>query len=212
MKPCACVLSIVTMILVLTASSGFADNREVAFYADEGLSSCELQMSTPGLVKVHMLVTGQGNAGAVQFKAPKPACMNDATWVADVWSTEVLAWVGNTQGAGVDVVFECGPLPRYLGYIWFGVTNPAEACCEYAPQPGGGATVVFPGHLAMVVFKSCEYLEKVREVRANAKGLIVNADDTCRCNSRPDGAPQASQSLLTTTRQTTWGAVKALYR
>ena len=104
---------IASLILAFTSSFASAQAHRLEFYGDEALTSCDLAVTTPGLVKVHMLVTGPGNVGAISFKAPKPACMEDAVWISDNWTQPPMyAYAGNTQatvGHGVDVIFGCQP-------------------------------------------------------------------------------------------------------
>jgi hypothetical protein len=197
----------VVLLLTSFAIANAQVNHKLEFFADEGLSICELTMNTAGLVKVHMVVTGPGNFRGISFKAPKPACMTNATWIADIWQQPGMeVYVGNTQQAddyGVDVVFTCSPLPRYLGWIWYNVAGPASSCCAYAPAPGAGnGFIVFPGYLHLMLFSTCNVNEiaYLQQVPAATKGLIVNPNETCRCN------------LPVATRQSTWGGVKALYR
>jgi hypothetical protein len=146
-----------------------------------------------------MVVTGQGGpVVGVSFKAPKPACMGSAVWIADVWQQPiVLSYYGNTQHKdGVETSIDCVPtppiqapyLPLYLGWIWYSVAAPASNCCAYAPEGILGDPTP--------VLRMCEDFVN-RPVQA--RGLVVNPDATCRCDI-PVG-----------TKQTTWGAVKALY-
>lgn len=190
-------------LLVVSFSSvslGQANHR-LEFYADEALSSCELAMNTPGLVKVHMVMTGPGIFRGISFKAPKPACMTNVIFVADVWHQQ-LAIVGNTQ-TGVDAVFICGPMPRYLGWIWYSVAGSVSTCCPYAPEPGSASGfIAFPGYLHAILVPACTEpdIYHTQSVLATTKGLVVNPNEMCRCD------------LPVATQPSTWGAVKALYR
>jgi len=121
------------------------------FYADRALSSCELFLGTPGEVKVHMVITGQGSLAAISFKAPKPACMRSAEWIADSFQN-VYGIAGSTQlPGGVDVIFNCAPLPQYIGAILYEVTEPADACCEYEPLPNSN----YPGSMLILLWPQC---------------------------------------------------------
>jgi hypothetical protein len=200
------VICVSIAILVMLSSAALAQaNYRLEFYADEGLSSCELAMTTAGLVKVHMLVTGHGHLAAMSFKAVKPPCMGNAVWIADIWQG-LAAYYGNTQATagsnGVDVVFECAPLPRYVGWIWFSISEPAAPCCMYGPSPGSwGGRITFPGYMELDIWDTCTPApDGLAAVPMSGKGLVVNANATCACNG-----PVAVQP-------TTWGSVKALYR
>ena len=196
------IIGLAALLLAMVSTVVFAEvTHRLEFYADEGLSSCELAMNTPGLVKVHMVVTGPGILRGISFKAPKPSCMTNVTSLTDVWQ-QPDALAGNTQ-AGVDVLFVCAPLPRYLGWIWYSVAGPVSTCCAYAPEPGSaGGSIMFPGYLHVVLVPACTEPDIYfpESVPADAKGLVVNPDATCRCD------------LPLPVQPTTWGSVKALYR
>jgi hypothetical protein len=192
-------IALAVLLLAVTFSTVFAQNYRLEFYADEALTSCDLAVTGPGLVKVHMLITGEGNLWGISFKAVKPPCMQNASWIADVWQQAGL--VGNngntqaTRGEGVDVAFDCVPLPRYIGWIWFSVTGPIPACCAYSPQHGSySGDVGFPGNMEILL------CGPGLPVPMGGRGVVINPDATCACN------------LPLPTKQTTWGAVKDLYR
>jgi hypothetical protein len=198
------IIGLAALLLAIASTVVSAQvTHRLEFYADEGLLSCELAMTTPGLVKVHMLVTGQGYLGAMSFKAVKPPCMGNAVWIADVWQG-LAGYIGNTQATvhnGVDVVFECGPLPRYIGWIWYSVTEPATPCCMYAPSPGSaGGGITFPGYMEIDVWDKCTEPHGLYVERMSGKGIVINANATCACSGPLPVQP------------TTWGSVKALYR
>ena len=92
-------IALAVLLLAVSFATVFAQNYRLEFYGDEALTSCELSYSSPGLVKVHMLVNGQGGPlSAIQFNANKPACMRNAAWIADVWEqTTVRGIYQNTQ-------------------------------------------------------------------------------------------------------------------
>ncbi|HKW15558.1 MAG TPA: hypothetical protein VJS69_13815 [Candidatus Krumholzibacteria bacterium] len=192
------------VLLAICSSFARAQNYRLELHSDEALSSCELAIPGPGIAKVYMVVTGSpGYFGAVQFKAPKPACMTNSVWVADVWDPQVNAG-GYTQATGgtngVDVVVGCLSLPRYLGSIWYNVTGPVSSCCAYAPQPGqrdGPATII-----NAVIWSDCPLkpTSTIFEGAIQGKGLMINADQSCRCD------------IPLPVQESTWGSVKALYR
>jgi hypothetical protein len=199
------------MFLAISSSSssiafGQADYR-LEFYGDEALSSCELAMTTPGIVKVHMLVTGTGNLAFIQFKAPKTACMGSAVWITDAWQQPPMrAYDGNTQGTvgqGVDVIFECHPLPVYIGSIWYSISEPAQSCCRYEPLPGSRhGEITFPGYMTIGLWSHCAEVPHpdLTQAPMSGKGIVINPNETCVCSG-----PLPTQ-------QSTWGSVKALYR
>jgi hypothetical protein len=204
-------------VCIVLASSALASGQagfRLEFYADETLSSCELAVNTPGLVKVHMVVTGPPGAklSSMAFRAPKPPCMTNAVWLTDVWvQPGMVSYQGNTQGTvgtganvGVDVFFLCQSLPYYVGWIWYSVSGPADPCCAYAPSPGSSTNdVPFPGYLYVIAFHKCPAWSQddtPYDPRMTAKGLMINANSTCRCD------------LPLATEPATWGKVKALYR
>lgn len=186
-------------ILSAVSTTAIAQNYRLEFHSDEALTSCELAVTSPGLIKVHMVVTGQGGPLAgVNFKALKPPCMRSAVWFADVWQQPTIrATAGNTQAVnGVDAILDCNPpppnflryLPVYLGWIWFSVTEPTDPCCVYGPGPT-------PLQTTPTIWMCTDFFAMPMATRA----LVMNPNNSCRC----DG-PVA-------THQTTWGAVKALY-
>lgn len=187
-------------IAFLVSSTAIAQNYRLEFHSDEALTSCELAVTSPGLIKVHMLVAGEGGPLAgVTFKAVKPACMRSAVWIADVWEqTTIRSIAGTTQHPnGVDALLDCPPnippfvsryLPVYLGWIWFSVTEPTDPCCVYEPTKQ-------PGDPFMVLIMCNDF----SGFPMTAGKLVMNANESCRCD------------MPLATRQTTWGAVKALY-
>jgi len=193
--------------LAALSSLARAQNYRLEFHSDEALSSCELSVNTPGLLKVYMLFTGgAGYFGGISFKAPKPACMDNATFLADAWN-DLDGAIGNTQGTGpwqgVDVVIHCGPLPRYLGFILYSVTGPASPCCTYAPASGSaGGRTPYGQFMEAILYENCTGpgIQHQTSVPASAKGLVMNPNETCRCDIPLAVLP------------TTWGSVKALYR
>jgi hypothetical protein len=193
-------IAISLAILALSTPFARAQDYRLEFHSDEALSSCELAVSSPGLIKVHMLVTGQGGPLAgLSFRAIKPACMRSAVWIADVWEqTTVRVYYGTTQN-GVDVIPDCPPntppfvaryLPVYLGWIWFSVTEPTDPCCIYEPAKK-------PSDPYMYLIMCSDF---GADKPMTAGKLVMNPNDTCRCD------------LPLATQQSTWGGVKALYR
>jgi hypothetical protein len=195
-------IALAVLLLAVSFATVFAQNYRLEFYGDEALTSCELSYSSPGLVKVHMLVNGQGGPlSAIQFNANKPACMRNAAWIADVWEqTTVRGIYQNTQNPDrVDVILYCSSdtppfrahnLPVYLGWIWFSVTGPSDPCCVY--QASAPALSPTP-NLIMCNQQGIEY-------PVTTAPLVMNPNETCRCG------------LPLPTKASTWGSVKALYR
>lgn len=198
--------ALVTVALILSfVPASWAANYKLEFHSDQALSSCELAITSPGFVKVYMVLTGSpGFFGGVEFKAPMPVCMTNSVWLGDIWDTRING-AGNTQATGgaygvTAFVGTCEPLPRYLGYIWYNVTGPVSSCCPYAPQPGkfdGPAT-----YINAVIWTTCTIsgFGGGSEGPIQGSGIVVNADQSCRCD------------LPLATQESTWGSVKALYR
>ncbi len=78
----------------------------ICFFADPAGSDCTLSDTTPGTLTIHVVHTGTPGATAVQFSAPKPACMVGATWLDDTWVFPVT--IGDSQTAAVDFRFVLG--------------------------------------------------------------------------------------------------------
>ena len=57
------------------AVSTYAQKPVVGLYADALGSNCNITVATPGVVKFYVVVTGTNPVTAVDFAAPKPACL-----------------------------------------------------------------------------------------------------------------------------------------
>ena len=100
-------LMIITAFLLTLATLASAQTGpRIQLFVDAGGSDCALRDVGPGEVQVHMLLLGAAGVGAVQFKAPRPDCWTNATWVGDniPWTL----FIGNTQATdpwGLSIAF-----------------------------------------------------------------------------------------------------------
>ena len=158
-------------------------------------TDCAVIDSNPGIVEVHIVLTDITGVSAVQFWAPKPDCWDGAVWMGDEFAFPL--FIGDTQNndIGVSVAFSaCLDAPVYVGSMTFNTSGAGTLCCPYPvlkanrdnyPEIDGPIIVV------------CTDPPRVAGVTASA---IVNPTPECACQSP------------TPVQETTWGAVKALFR
>jgi hypothetical protein len=187
------VLFVVLTVLCFGVAAANADpGYRVEFSGDNAMSSCALANNGVGLTSIHMFMIGGASTTGVLFSAYIPACWGGSTWLGDVLAEPWLT-IGTTQDAiGLTIAFgECRSLPLYLGAInFFGVAG--ASCCEF---PVTHATA-WDDHTTPALGVDCTFLGW----EASGGRVIVNADASCPCQQ-----PLAIE-------QSTWGAVKALYR
>lgn len=196
---CLAALFVALFVSAASASGQFF----VAFYADRNGTSCDIAANNPGFLEVHVVLEGSGLATGTGFRALKPPCMRSAVWIADAWNPEggvATGTLGNTQHPdGVGVFFVCHSLPVYLGRIMYIVTEPTDPCCRYEPTPFLGEGP--PYNIKMFLMSECNVPNfDLFSEAAQPKGVVMNPNASCMCD------------LPLPVHDTTWGAVKALYR
>lgn len=118
--------------MVVSWNLAGAQVPKVGVYADTQGINCNIVDSAPGLLPLYCVVSNTPGVTAVQFKAPKPACMT-STYLSDANVFPVT--VGNSQ-TGISVGFgTCRSAPIHvvtINYFTMGTTPP---CCEYPALP-----------------------------------------------------------------------------
>ena len=114
-----------TFAAILLANSAFAQGGAVCLFTDPTGTDCNIVDNTPGLLTIYVVHKLTPGASAVQFAAPKPACMVSATWLTD---TPVFpATIGDSQN-GVSIGYGgcfVGPVHVLtMNYQVAGLTTP----------------------------------------------------------------------------------------
>ena len=196
------VMMVAGVVLVFAAAASAQTGPTIALFADEGGTNCDLTSDGSGTVEVHMLLLGASEVGAVQFKAPKPDCWTNATWVGDN-----IAWtlfIGDTQASdpwGLSIAFlsdvDCveSNSPIYLGSITYSLNGTPPVCCRYPVLKADDLHPEFDGPIGTLC------LEDHRLFGIEGGTMVINPDQTCGCNDR----------TALPVHETKWGTVKALY-
>jgi hypothetical protein len=120
------------ILLVVWASLAGAQVPRVGVYADMQAVNCNIMDSSSGLLPMYCVITNTAGVTAVQFAAPKPACMT-SMYLSDTnlfsvtvgnSQTGVSVGIGTCQGGSIHVVT--------INYFAMGTTPP---CCEYPTIP-----------------------------------------------------------------------------
>ncbi|HET6347770.1 MAG TPA: hypothetical protein VFH88_01675 [Candidatus Krumholzibacteria bacterium] len=185
------------LIVIWTAAPAGADpHYSVEFYADAAMSSCALDAHNAGIVDVHIFHTGEGSSTGLLFSAYPPACWPNVVWLDDHLA-QPWANIGSTQvPLGLSIGYgACLPLPIYVGYVRFMAPGNTESCCSFPVTHPTSWTYFTEPSIAV----DCDF----NEWPGTGRGVMVNANASCGCGT--DRSALAVQ-------ETTWGAVKALYR
>jgi len=162
---------LVTLVLMLVAGTGFAQNGFVGVFADNQGTNCNLAVA-PGLFLVYVVHVFTAGSTAVQYSAPKPACLT-ATYLSDTNMFAVT--IGHSQ-TGVAVGYgSCRIGTIHVQTLAYFVAGGTAQCCEYPVLPDPN---VASGHIETV---NCAY----NLVYAMGITGIVNPNPTCVCDSGP---------------------------
>lgn len=176
------------VLIGAAASAAPAQDDKIELFSDQGMSSCELSYTGPGLRSVHMFHTGTQGALGGEFMAPKPACWTGATWIGDAIAPPFLT-LGSTQ-SGIAFAFgECLQPPVYLGAINYLVTDAGGTCCLYSALPS--PTSPAPGNL---VVYDCN-LTDLRLATAGSKVMVNPTVDCPNCEEPPPPPPPATNKI-----------------
>ncbi len=185
---------IVLGILLFTASPSCPETLgRIELAADAAGTNCNIVDTAPGFIYVHILITQALAVDGVQFRAPKPACWLGATWLADSMAFPVT--IGDTQNdpRGLSIgLGACRSSPVYLGSMIYMTQGQASPCCSYAVLKAFDLTPEIPTPIMV----ACD-----ETIHGIAPGTaVINPGPGCYCISPVP------------VDETTWGAVKALYR
>ncbi len=192
------VLVFLVVVLLLSGSEGSSQIiNSFDLASDEGGTTCRIVDVMPGVVEVHLVISGAIGVRAVQFGAPLPACWAGATWVGENLNPAYPVTIGDTQfndPRGLSIAFpDCLDPPIYLGAMVFVTEGLALPCCSYpvVKVPIDGYPEI-PGPIMV----GCDF--------TNVLGLsgdaVINVEIGCDC------------MLALPTHQSTWGVVKQIYR
>lgn len=148
----------------------------------EGLN-CEVYDVAGEMFTIYIVHTDTPGSIGLQFAAPKPSCMTDATYIGD--TTNFPVSIGTSQ-TGMAVAYGAclaGPVV-VMGINFFG-SGMSEPCCEY---PIAGDPKSASGKIEIV---DCWQQIEI----AGSLPAIVNPDATCPCG----------------VRKSTWGGLRSLY-
>ena len=159
------------------AVSTYAQKPVVGLYADALGSNCNITVATPGVVKFYVVVTGTNPVTAVDFAAPKPACLT-GSFLYDEQPFPVT--FGNSQTA-VTVGFPgCLLGPLHVLTIDYIVEGPSPLCCYYDVEPDPYQP---SGQVELV---DCGY----NLVYADGLTSTINGNETCPCFTGPPSYSQ----------------------
>lgn len=195
-------LIMTAFMLAFAAVASAQTGPRIELFADAQGSECDLRATGGRDVQVHMILLGASGVGAVQFKAPKPDCWTNATWVGDdlPWTL----FIGDTQandprGLSIaflsDVACTASNSPIYLGSIHYALQGPSPVCCRYPVLKAPDLHPEFDGPIGTL----CLYDHQLFGIEGGV--LMINPDESCGC---------IDQAVLPV-RYTNWGTVKALY-
>ena len=179
---------VLSLMLVLAASSVFAQAGAINLFATPAGLSCDLFDTVPGIFfayAVHVLSPG---ATASQWSAPVPGCMIAAIWLSDTPVFGVT--IGNSQ-TGVSIGYGgCLGSPIHVLTITLFAQALTTPCCVWSVLPNPNV----PSGQIEVVDCGNNLL-----FSPSAPSAVVNPNPTCMCQP-----PLAAE-------ETTWGQVKAIY-
>ena len=168
--------------------AGLAHGDTIGLYADPSGMNCNI-IASAGVVNVYVVHVTSG-ATASEFRAPKPACWNGATWIGDQDPFGgVCIGCGDSQTGRSRAYGMCLAGAVHILTISYFVPAPGEPCCLYPVLPHPGS----PGGEVEIV--DCEFTLRI----ATALTATVNGGAACPC-----GYPVPVE-------ETTWGRMKALY-
>jgi len=151
------------LLLLLAPGISRSQVPTLWIYSDSQGSSCTFSDVAPGLATFYVVLNGPGPFLAVQFAAPKPACLA-GTHLAD--DSQYLV-IGNSQ-AGMSVAFgDCVPGPVLVTSMSYLLMGSSASCCMYTPGPDP-----VPNVFAAV---DCGY----NLIPLIAGSLTVNPNETC---------------------------------
>jgi hypothetical protein len=186
---------IVIAAVVCVSLPNPSQSGKIALSGTPDGSDCSVIDTGPGVIQVHIVITDIDNVAGVQFWAPTPECWTGAVWMED--NIPYPTFIGDTQNDfwGLTIgLGDCLNSPIYLGSMSFLTQGQGAPCCDYPilkanndgyPEIEGPIIAVCPEPL------------QVAGVTVDA---IINPEPECACQ------------LPVPVQETTWGAVKALYR
>ena len=193
--------------LTFLASSALGQAAGTIYLCADSLGySCSIQDTSPGIVKVHMIVD-LPNGWAVDFGAPKPECWTGATYLGEAIVTDIP--LGNTQSdigltatigiVGSGICSEgASNSPKYIGFMSYITTGQAPTCCEYPVIKTIDTYDEIPGPVGAVC--SDLYSSSVDIVLMQGGSAFINPNSSCPC------------MITVPAEKHTWGEIKALYQ
>jgi hypothetical protein len=165
------------LLVTALATPSPAQVPRVAVYADAVGQACNILDTGPAPFSVYVFVTDVDPASpgitAVQFAAPKPACMQGVDWLSDTPVFPVT--LGNSQ-VGVSIGFgSCLNTPVHVLTINYYGQGLSDACCLYQVVPD---PVAVEGEILLT---DCSFETLIGATFDHR----VNGNGTCPCSNRP---------------------------
>lgn len=170
MKP-TCISVLSAILIIVAAASSFAQGGVVCLYADPDGNTCSLSDTAPGVLPVYAIHVPTAGVTAVQFAAPRPACMVGATWLGDTAVYPVT--LGSSQ-FGVSIGYgTCTTSPVHVLTINYSVIGSTLPDCAYNVVPD----------------QTKQYIEAVdcntNKILATGGTTYVNSSLACQCDEVP---------------------------
>jgi hypothetical protein len=159
---------------------------KVGFYGDTEGTVHAVYDSAPGQLVIYVVLRNYSptdGAGTVRFSAEPPPCF-DAVHLSE---SSVYNVMGDSQAGAWVWPLNCSDGVYLLMTIVYTVQGETWDCCWFEPQPFPGDSQVLAGDCA---FTRLEWIA--------TEGIWINPNNPMTCTSPVE--------------ETTWGAIKAMYR
>ena len=160
----------ITFFLLSYPLVAFGQAPTVGIFLDSTGTNCNLVDDTPGILKAYVVVHSPVGIRAVQFSAPKPACL-EATFISDIQVFPLM--IGNSQ-TGISIPFGyTHNSPVHVLTILYSSSGTTPPCCYYPVLPHPDAGIV-----GVVDYKD----DLITGVGLNH---TINGDMSCFCGINP---------------------------
>jgi len=184
------ILAILTLVLALGLPGPASPNplpwARVGFYGNAEGTVHAVYDAGPGTLDIYVVLRNYEasvGSGSVRFSAVPPPCF-EAVYVGETSSYTV---IGDSQTGARVWHMMCFPGVYLLMTISFTVQGGTWDCCWFEPQPFPGESQVYATDCSL---SGSEWID--------TEGLWVNPNNPMTCTAPVE--------------ETTWGAIKAMYR
>lgn len=179
------------LLLTLATPVNGQPNWKIELFNDEHMSSCAVNYSAPGLLRINVFQTGDAPALGSSFALYPPPCLTGAVWVGDVVTPPFLFQYNTQDARGLWVAYtSCASMPIHIAEVRFFMTE-AISCCEFPVSDPVDANSGIDGAQCGIN----------PAVHALGVGAIINPTPACPTCDSPVAVSE-----------TTWGGIKSLYR